>query len=63
MINECNNIYKKKRKYAISYEDKEMENYIATNDENENIEFESTRYLQKISKNYSKTVLYNIIMI
>ena len=23
LINECNNIYKKKRKYAISYEDKE----------------------------------------
>ena len=40
LINECNNIYKKKSKYAISYEDKEMENYITTNDENQNIEFE-----------------------
>lgn len=40
LINECNNIYKKKRKYAISYEDKEMENYIATNDEDGNIEFQ-----------------------
>ena len=40
LINECNNIYKKKRKNAISYEDKEMENYIASNDESGNIEFE-----------------------
>ena len=40
LINEYNNIYKKKRKYAISYEDKEMENYIATNDEDGNIEFQ-----------------------
>lgn len=40
LINECNNIYRKKSKYAISYEDKEMENYIATNDESGNIEFE-----------------------
>ena len=40
LINECNNIYKKKRKYSISYEDKEMENYIASNDETGNMEFE-----------------------
>ena len=40
LINECNNVYKKKRKNAISYEDKEMENYIASNDESGNIEFE-----------------------
>ena len=40
LINECNNIYKKRNKYAISYEDKEMENYIASNDETGNMEFE-----------------------
>lgn len=40
LINECNNIYKKRKKHEISYEDKEMENYIANNDENENVEFE-----------------------
>lgn len=40
LINECNNIYKKKRNYAISYEEKEMENYIVANDEDGNIEFE-----------------------
>lgn len=40
LINECNNIYKKKRKYVISYEEKEMENYIVANDEDGNIEFE-----------------------
>lgn len=40
LINECNNIYRKKSKYVISYEDKEMENYIATNDEDKNVEFE-----------------------
>ena len=27
LLNECNNIYKKKSKYSISYEDKEMEKY------------------------------------
>ena len=40
LINECNNIYKKKSKYSISYEDKEMEKYLVSNDESDNIEFE-----------------------
>lgn len=40
LINECNKIYRKRKKYAISYEEKEMENYISTYDENENMEFE-----------------------
>lgn len=40
LINECNNIYKKKSRYSISYEDKEMEKYLATNDKSDNVEFE-----------------------
>ena len=41
LINECNNIYKRRKKYIISYEGKEMENYIALDDEDGNIEFEN----------------------
>lgn len=40
LINECNNIYKKKSKFSISYEQKEMEKYLVTRDECNNIEFE-----------------------
>lgn len=40
LINECNNIYKQKSKYTISYEEKEMENYITTNEESDDLEFE-----------------------
>lgn len=40
LINECNNIYKKKRIYSISYEENEMEKYLVANDDSENIEFE-----------------------
>lgn len=40
LINECNNIYRKKSKYAISYEEKEMENYLTVNDKSDNVEFE-----------------------
>lgn len=40
LINECNNIYRKKSKFTISYEENEMEKYLSTNDESENTEFE-----------------------
>lgn len=40
LINECNNIYKKKSKYSISYEEKQMDKYIATRDNSDNMEFE-----------------------
>lgn len=40
LINECNNIYRRKSKNIISYEEKEMENYISTNDDNGNAEFQ-----------------------
>ena len=40
LINECNNIYKRKRNNIVSYEEKEMENYIATDTENDNMEFD-----------------------
>lgn len=40
LINECNNIYKKKSKYSISYEENEMDKYLATNDNSDNMEFE-----------------------
>ena len=40
LINECNNIYKRKRNNIVSYEEKEMENYIATDTENVNMEFD-----------------------
>lgn len=40
LINECNNIYRRKSKNMISYEEKEMENYICANDVNENLEFD-----------------------
>ncbi|MCI8616763.1 MAG: sigma-70 family RNA polymerase sigma factor [Clostridia bacterium] len=33
LINECNKIYRKKGKNDISFEDKEMENYIKSNEE------------------------------
>ena len=39
-MNECNNIYKKKSKYSISYEEKEMEKYLVANDKSDNVEFE-----------------------
>lgn len=40
LMNECNNIIKKKSKYSISYEEKEMEKYLVANDKSDNIEFE-----------------------
>lgn len=40
LINECNNIYRKKGKYTISYEEKEMENYISANEDSDDLEFE-----------------------
>lgn len=40
LINECNNIYRKKSKYTISYEEKEMENYISANEDSNDLEFE-----------------------
>lgn len=40
LMNECNNIYKKKSKYSISYEEKEMEKYLVANDKSDNVEFE-----------------------
>lgn len=40
LINECNNIYKKKSKYPISYEEKGIEEYLVTNEEDQDIEFE-----------------------
>lgn len=40
LINECKIIYKRKSKHIVSYEESEMENYIATNTENENMEFD-----------------------
>lgn len=40
LINECNKIYRKKRKYKISLEDKEIDKYISTEEKfDENIEF------------------------
>lgn len=40
LINECNNIYKKKRKYSISYEENEMDKFLAINDSSDDMEFE-----------------------
>jgi len=40
LINECNNIYRRKNKNVISYEEKEMEKYICVNNDNENLEFQ-----------------------
>lgn len=40
LMNECNNIFKKKSKYSTSYEEKEMEKYLATNDKLEDLEFD-----------------------
>lgn len=54
LINECNNIYKKKSRFNISYEDNEMEKYLAINDENENMEFE---YLIKDLDNEERMIL------
>lgn len=39
LINECNHIYKKKE-HTISYDDKEMEKYIANVENNEDLEFD-----------------------
>ena len=39
LINECNKIYKKRRKYNISFEDKEFEKYIKVEENYENIDF------------------------
>lgn len=39
LINKCNNIYRKKKKHEISFEDNEIENYIKVEDET-NIGFE-----------------------
>lgn len=40
LINECNKIYKRRNKKIISYEENELEKYIATNSENDNMEFD-----------------------
>ena len=40
LINECNNIYRRKNKNIISYEEKEMENYISADNDDEKMEFE-----------------------
>lgn len=41
LINECNKIYKKRKKYNISYEDKEVENYLVVEDNSfDNISFD-----------------------
>lgn len=41
LINECNKIYKKRKKNNISYEEKEVENYISNDDKSfENISFD-----------------------
>lgn len=40
LMNECNNIYKKRSKYNISYEDNEMEKYIIDNEKPDNMGFE-----------------------
>lgn len=40
LINECNLIYKKKSKYAISYEEKDIEKYYSPNYESDELEFE-----------------------
>lgn len=40
LINECKNIYRKKSKYSISYEEEEMEKYLVVSDQSDNIEFE-----------------------
>lgn len=40
LINECNKIYKKKYKNTVSYEEKNLEKYIMSNDDNEQLEFE-----------------------
>lgn len=40
LLNECKKIYKKKYKNIISYEEKELDNYISSNDDNDELEFE-----------------------
>lgn len=41
LINECNKIYKKRKKYNISYEEKEVENYLVVEDNSfDNISFD-----------------------
>ena len=40
LINECNNIYRRKNNNIVSYEEIELEKYICTPNYNENLEFE-----------------------
>ena len=40
LINECNKVYKKRRKYNISFEYKELEKYIKVEENYENIDFD-----------------------
>lgn len=40
LINECNNIYRKKSKISVPYEENEMDKYLATSDNSDNMEFE-----------------------
>lgn len=53
LINECNSLYRKKE-YTISYEEKEMEMYVSTEENNKDLEFE---FLIKDLNNEEKLIL------
>lgn len=55
LINECNKIYKRRKKYNISYEENEVENYLSTEDNSfDNIGFD---ILIRNLKNDEKLIL------
>ena len=54
LINECNKTYKRKSKHIISYEEKSLENYVANNKNDEQIDFD---YLIKPLNDEEKIIL------